>query len=475
MSHPSREQHKSSAASERAAATRYRARGMAMTPDRTSFEANATLVAVHRRIAEHRGAIAAFASVDARSSIDAVIELIVNRTPGRPIVVARNVHFSILHAAIAGNAPVVFLPGPKMVAPFEAIMPPSRDQVTQALARHPDAGAVLISSPSNEGLVADTDSIAAVVRKYPETLFVVDQTQGSHFGSSPLLPLSAARGGMNVGPDLVLESECAPGNAPEKLGYILVGYNKGGTLIEDTQRAWATRTGSVPNRNVLARIDSAVTFLGSEQGEALIRDAVDQSAWLRDTLHFDEHLSVLGPIDLEDPAIPIDPLRLTVSVGNRHRSGFGVANSLLKREAIVAERAGLRSLVLLPSAAGPIGTASHLLTALRREMRRPVSKAVVIRHPQLALSRVPTESVVRCDSLAGSAIDLVPLRAAAGRVACDVVGAFPPGIALFVPGFEITTDAIEYVEALLQAGGMVKGLRQGNRVAVLAEVTIGVV
>ena len=99
----------------------------------------------------------------------------------------------------------------------------------------------------------------------------------------------------------------------------------------------------------------------------------------------------------------------------------------------------------------------------------------MIGHPQLTLSRLPTESVVRCDSLAGAAVDLVPLRAAAGRVGCDVVEAFPPGIAHFVPGFEITTDAIEYVEALLRAGGMVKGLRQGNRVAVLAETTIGVV
>ena len=49
----------------------------------------------------------------------------------------------------------------------------------------------------------------------------------------------------------------------------------------------------------------------------------------------------------------------------------------------------------------------------------------------------------------------VPLREAVGHVATEVVECYPPGIALLVPGFIVTQEAVDHIEALVAAGGKV--------------------
>src|SRR6187200_1675249 len=78
------------------------------------------------------------------------------------VLVARNIHHSVINALKAFGLDFRFLPTPYEPR-FEALLPPSVDEVLAGLARYPEALAVLYTSPTYEGLAANTAAIADAV------------------------------------------------------------------------------------------------------------------------------------------------------------------------------------------------------------------------------------------------------------------------------------------------------------------------
>ena len=54
------------------------------------------------------------------------------------------------------------------------------------------------------------------------------------------------------------------------------------------------------------------------------------------------------------------------------------------------------------------------------------------------------------------------LERAAGRIAADAAGAYPPGIALWQPGERITGEQVAYLQALRAQGGELFGVYDGK-------------
>ncbi|MPM99108.1 Arginine decarboxylase [bioreactor metagenome] len=61
-----------------------------------------------------------------------------------------------------------------------------------------------------------------------------------------------------------------------------------------------------------------------------------------------------------------------------------------------------------------------------------------------------------------AAMELIALEGAAGRVAAEPIGIYPPGIALVMPGERISKDAIEYLNEEEKNGGELFGVRNGS-------------
>src|SRR3954470_838463 len=75
------------------------------------------------------------------------------------VLVARNCHHSVINGIKAFGLDFRFLPAPYEPR-FEALLPPSPDEVLAARARYPEALAVLYTSPTYEGFAARTREIA---------------------------------------------------------------------------------------------------------------------------------------------------------------------------------------------------------------------------------------------------------------------------------------------------------------------------
>src|SRR3982750_2133925 len=109
-----------------------------------------------------------------------VLRMLAMERPDAMVLVARNIHHSMMNAIKAFNLNFRFLPAP-YDARFEALLPPSVEDVMSALDRYPEALAVIYTSPTYEGLAGNTEAIAAAVHERCESCLVfVDEAWGGH-------------------------------------------------------------------------------------------------------------------------------------------------------------------------------------------------------------------------------------------------------------------------------------------------------
>ena len=71
------------------------------------------------------------------------------------------------------------------------------DEVKRMLREYPDVKAVVITSPTYDGVVSDVEKIAEIVHEYGIPL-IVDEAHGAHFGFSSFFPESAIKKGADV-------------------------------------------------------------------------------------------------------------------------------------------------------------------------------------------------------------------------------------------------------------------------------------
>ena len=119
---------------------------------------------------------------------------------GDSILVARNCHKSVYHAIYLNELDPVYL-YPKFDTELGLSTEIDAEDVQKALEEHPEIRAVMIVSPTYDGVVSDIGKIAEIVHAAGCPL-IVDEAHGAHFGFDPYFPKSA-----NVyGADLVINS-----------------------------------------------------------------------------------------------------------------------------------------------------------------------------------------------------------------------------------------------------------------------------
>lgn len=119
---------------------------------------------------------------------------------GGRLLMARNCHKSAYNAAFLRQLSVTYL-YPQIIPEIGingGLLP---EEVEEMLITYPDIRAVLITSPTYEGIVADVEGIAKAAHRHDVPL-IVDEAHGAHFGFHPYFPESAVK----MGADIVIQS-----------------------------------------------------------------------------------------------------------------------------------------------------------------------------------------------------------------------------------------------------------------------------
>lgn len=119
---------------------------------------------------------------------------------GEELLIARNCHKSVYHAAILQELRVHYC-YPALLEEYGIYGGVEAEDVSRMIEEHPDCKAVVITSPTYEGIMSDIGAIARAVHELDKIL-IVDEAHGAHLGLDPHMPTGAVA----AGADLVVHS-----------------------------------------------------------------------------------------------------------------------------------------------------------------------------------------------------------------------------------------------------------------------------
>jgi arginine decarboxylase len=311
--------------------------------------------------------------------------------------------------------------------------------------------AVFVVSPTYYGMAADVGGLAEVAHAAGAAL-VVDQAWGPHFGFHPGVPPSA----LALGADAVITSTHKIVGALTQAAMLHVGR---GGRVDPAAVARTVRLvrSTSPSSLLLASLDAARRQL-AVHAQALLTQTLAAAAEARAAIDAVPGCKVVGEQLVGQPGVVAsDPLRLVIDVRGTGCSGYEVAAALRAGSDIHLELATHATLVLVLGLHEPpeaLARFVHDLGATIAEIARPVepAQAAVVRAPVLghALAVAPRDAFL-------GATEVVAVDAALGRVSCEAIAGYPPGIPALLPGERIGAEVVAYLRELAAAGARLHG------------------
>jgi lysine decarboxylase len=369
--------------------------------------------------------------------------------PGAKVVAQRNSHASLVDGLVlSGGLPAFVAPEYDEELGMAHGVAPGALQAT--LERHPDAAAAFIVSPTYYGMAADVAGCADVAHAAGVPL-VVDQAWGPHFGFHPDLP----PGALAQGADAVVTSTHKIVGSLTQTAMLHVGRS-GRIDAARVGRAIRLVRSTSPSSLLLASLDAARRQL-AVHGEALLHETLAASRRVREQLARTSGVAVVGEELVGRPGVAgWDPLRLVLDVRATGRSGYEVAEALRRSYDVQPELATHATLVFILGMGQPVPDLDRLagdLDETVKHVTRPGTSEALVR----SIAALEQETAVAPrDAFLGRA-ERVPVAAAVGRVSCESIAGYPPGIPALLPGERVTAEVVEYLRELTTAGARLHG------------------
>jgi lysine decarboxylase len=151
-----------------------------------------------------------------------------------------------------------------------------------------------------------------------------------------------------------------------------------------------------------------------------------------------------------------DPLRVVVDVRGTGCTGYEVAAALRNAYDIYVELATHASLVLVLGIGQPVEALerlAHDFAETVRQIQRPGVRHAITRPPG-ALQH--DTAVSPRDAFLGRG-EVVPVDEAVGRISCESIAGYPPGVPSLLPGERITGEVVAYLRELTAEGARLHG------------------
>lgn len=367
--------------------------------------------------------------------------------PGDKVVVARDLHKSLLVALIlTGARPIYVSPGLHPVLNVGLGITP--EQVARALDDHPDAKLVALVSPSYCGVASDLAGIARVAHARGVPVHV-DEAWGPEFHFHPGLPPSAMASGVDTA---VISTHKVLGSLTQA-----AVLNVQGTLV-DADRIGATvdmANTTSPSVLILASIDATRRQMALHGRELLDRTI----ALAQDARRRLQAIAGVRVLDAEQLGVSdFDLTKLVVDVDGLQMTGYEAEASLRDRFGVGPEMSDLVGLVFLVTIADTERSVDRLVDAfatLSRERFRGTVSRSVMRSSGAAVA--PGELVMTPRDAFFAASRETSLEAAEGEISSELVIPYPPGIPVLAPGEVVTAEKIAYLQECVAHGGYISG------------------
>lgn len=261
---------------------------------------------------------------------------------GGEILMARNCHKAAYHAAYLRGLKTHYLfpQADRTVGLNGGISP---EDVTDMLEMHSGIQAVLITSPTYDGVVSDVKKIAEAAHAYHVPL-IVDEAHGAHFPFSEAFPVSATA----CGADVVIHS--LHKTLPSLTQTALLHRNSERVSADKLRRFLGIYQSSSPSYLFMAGMDACLRLMQGEGRELFdeytirLGDCRERLAGLKN-LHLLEKGEITGLGFVYD----LDESKMVVSTANTSIDGAKLHVILLERYHLQMEMAASQYVIALTS------------------------------------------------------------------------------------------------------------------------------
>lgn len=385
---------------------------------------------------------------------------------GGKLLVARNCHKAVYHAMyLRGIRPVYLYPSLEPEFCINGGIAP--DEVRQALEQDPEIQAVLITSPTYDGVVSDIKTVAGFAHEKGIPL-VVDEAHGAHFCFSKYFPVSSAQ----LGADLVVQSlhKTLPSLTQTAVLHRCSDRVDAGLL---TRYLEMFQTSS-PSYILMAGMDACMQKLQRE-GTALFENYTALLEASRQRLKQCRNIrliteEIIGRAHIFD----LDRSKLLFSTTYTALAAAKLT-SLLRESYHLEMEMTAENYVTAITSVGDTGEGFARLCTAIEEL--DAGCAALGGDSCLSVKKVVTDSYPHMplvcslsDALDGEAVE-VPLEESTGRICAEFIYLYPPGIPLVVPGEEITLQLVKKIESVKREHLALQGMKDytGKMILVLKQ------
>jgi lysine decarboxylase len=211
-----------------------------------------------------------------------------------------------------------------------------------------------------------------------------------------------------------------------------------------------------PSSLLMASLDGARRQI-AVHGEALLHETIHAAAKTREKLATTDGLRVIADDFVGRPGVAAyDPLRLVLDTRGTGCTGYEVADALRNAYDVQPELATVATLVCVLGMGQPedalvrfAGDVDEIVKRIRREGE----VEALVRTP----AALNNEMVLPPrDAFLGRS-EVVALDDAVGRISCESIAGYPPGIPALLPGERITAETAAYLRELVTSGARLHG------------------
>ena len=369
---------------------------------------------------------------------------------GDKILVARNCHKSVYHAIYMNELEPIYI-YPKYEKSLQINGEISCKEIEEILKKEKEIKAVVIVSPTYDGVLSDVENIAKTVHKYHIPL-IVDEAHGAHFGFHKAFPKNANE----KGADIVIHS--LHKTLPAMTQTALIHLN--GKIIdrEKVRNYLHMLQSSSPSYVLMASIDYCMEML-ENQRNILFEGYVEKLITLRKNLEKLKHLQIIRTEHF-------DISKLIISVKSTNITSGELSKILLEKYHLQMEMTAGTYVLAMTTVGDTEEGFSRLKEALfeidetlKSEKRE--EEDLELPHLPLVCRSAEVQKSVQRDGLS-----YIKWEDAEGKIAGEYAYVYPPGIPFLVPGERITNEAVQCLKRYEELQFTIEGIAVEKHIGV---------
>lgn len=370
---------------------------------------------------------------------------------GDKIIIPRNVHRSAINALIiSGVIPVYVNPGVDHRLGIPLGMRP--EDVEAAIKANPDAKAVFVNNPTYYGICSDIKRITDIAHAHGMKV-LADEAHGTHLYFGENMPISA----MAAGADMAAVSMHKTGGSLTQSSFLLVGKNAG--ISEGHVRAIINLTQTTSGSYLLlSSLDIARKYYATE-GRTLCRKMLESVEYARAEINrIGGYYAYSDELVNGSDIFAFDKTKLSVYTRDIGLAGIEVYDILRDSYDIQMELGDIGNVLAIMSPGDKWKDIERLVSALSEIKRRfGTDSAGTVDHEYINPKIVMSPKAAFYGEQ-----EVLPIMESAGRVSCEFVMCYPPGIPIIAPGELLTPEILENIDFSKKRGCFMTGTEDMN-------------